>query len=174
MRLFVAVSLPEEVINESLRIIETLKQEDLYANWVPKENLHITLLYLGEIADEELPLIKKALEQVKLIPFSANLTKAGVFSPDFIRVIWLGTQAREFVTLHVRVCEALKRNYKKDFVPHITLARAKAVRDKRAFMQKLSMLKIKPLKFNVDSFVLMNSNLTPDGPVYEEVLMFRV
>jgi len=49
---------------------------------------------------------------------------------------------------------------------HLTIARVKKVKDKKLFLDELKKIKVQNLKFNVDKFYLISSNLRPEGPKY--------
>jgi len=49
---------------------------------------------------------------------------------------------------------------------HLTIARIKGLKDKKGFLQDLKKIKIEKIKFKVDKFYLMKSELTAEGPRY--------
>ena len=175
MRLFVAVEVPSEVLDEATRVSDALKKEAIRANFVKQEAMHVTLLFLGETPDEESADIAKKLSTVKCPPFEAGTTQLSVF-PDwsYIRVVWVGVEGEGWNELHRMVSESLRRPPTKDFHPHITLARVKSLQDKAGFVKRLKGIQLEGLKFRVGSFKLMKSELTPLGPVYSELAEFSL
>ena len=177
MRCFIAIDLSDEVKEELTRMQKEMHSEKAKLKFVEPQNLHLTLKFLGEISDVEVNKIKKALKDVRFEKFSAKLNSVGVFpSPNYIRVVWIGLQPAEIVKeLHNKIDSALTEvGIKKDasFESHITLARVKFIKDKETFIKKLQEIKVKPLSFEVKSFLLKKSTLTREGPIYEDVLKF--
>ncbi|HJR19354.1 MAG TPA: RNA 2',3'-cyclic phosphodiesterase, partial [Actinomycetota bacterium] len=64
MRLFVAVDLPATVKDELDRLIAALRPSIPDAKWVPRDNIHLTLSFLGEVGDERVEPIVEALRGV--------------------------------------------------------------------------------------------------------------
>jgi 2'-5' RNA ligase len=165
MRSFIAVEIPEE-ISDYLK--ELQKEIDEKATF-PK-HFHLTLKFLGEVKEKEAEQIKEDLKNIKFKPFELSLNKLGFFPDDKkIRVVWIGFKDnRDLIDLQNQVHKQTI-DYKQDhpFSPHLTLARIKFVKDREEFLKKLRSLEIKEMKFNVDRFKLIKSELTPEGPVYE-------
>jgi len=172
MRTFIAIELPEEV-KEYLKELQK-ELTGIKASFV--KDFHLTLKFLGEVSEDKVEKIKEKLSEVKFEPFKVKLGKTGVFpSESYIRVVWIGIEPKEKVIgIQKQVNEAMQGfGFKKDkFKSHLTLARVKFIDDKKAFVEKLKQLEIKPLEFEVSSFSLMKSTLTPEGPIYEELKKF--
>lgn len=178
MRCFIAIDLSDEVREELTRIQKEMHSEKAKLKFVEPQNLHLTLKFLGEISDYNLNQIKEALKQIKFKKIKARLNDIGVFpSPNYVRVIWIGLEpAEEIKELHNRIDEALSNTAKNDkrFESHVTLARVKFILDKKAFAKKLQEIKVKQLDFNIDSFKLKKSTLTKTGPIYEDIVVFKL
>jgi 2'-5' RNA ligase len=177
MRCFLAIELPEEAKKELSRIQKEIAGSNVKMKLVEKENLHLTLKFFGEVSDYQVNKIKELLKQVRFEKFQANLGISGVFpSSSFIRVVWVSLEPSEKVKeLHGKIDEMLeKEKFRKDkvFESHVTLARVKFVKDKQQIMNKLKEIKVKPMKFQISSFVLKKSTLTEKGPVYGDVAKF--
>lgn len=136
MRLFVAIEIPDQV-RENLRVV----LRDLGAGapgsagaglrWVTVKNLHITLKFIGEIADEQFHPICAALNTVISPPAPLELDGLA-FSPSEkrARVLWLQIRASaELSRLAASVEGALEplgiERERRAFTPHLTLARLK-------------------------------------------------
>jgi len=139
-RVFIAINLPEEIKRE-LDILEK-EIQDMFPQelngglikWVKKENLHITLLFLGSTKDEEIPELINTVKEIAKNhkPFLIKLKKVCYGPPDKMppRLIWLEIEKREEL---FKIAEALKNKTrengilrkfeKRDFSPHITLGR---------------------------------------------------
>ncbi|MBW2988507.1 RNA 2',3'-cyclic phosphodiesterase [Candidatus Woesearchaeota archaeon] len=175
MRLFVAVELPESVLSEAERISSIIASQDIKANFVRKEAMHITMLFLGEVPEREVQEIKEQLSRVKHKEFAGVLTRVGVFpSWSFIRVVWLGVEGSGFKELHEKIAKALSQPPMKAFTSHITLARVKHIADKPKFVKKLQSISVENIEFKVTKFQLMSSVLKPDGPEYTTLAEFKL
>lgn len=176
MRAFIAIDLPEEVKKELKKIQEQLKSEDIRAVFVKPEALHINLKFLGEITDIQANKIKEAFKKIKFEQFRVKLNSLGVFTPQFIRVLWIDIFPKEqLIKLQQQIDNGLeKEGFKREkrFETHITLARIKLVKDREAFIKKLKYAKIKPIEFKINGFSLKKSILTPRGPIYEDIIKF--
>ncbi|MBU0627728.1 MAG: RNA 2',3'-cyclic phosphodiesterase [Nanoarchaeota archaeon] len=175
MRLFIAIDFDE--IKANLSEIQS-KIDTSLAKLNPSSAFHLTLKFLGEIGDDKVDLIKQKLSSVKFNQFQLTTSSIGVFPyEEFIKVIWLGVKPDEQVKeLQNNIENELKEfNFKKDFDfhPHITLARVKFVKDKSGLNKNLKDIKIEPKTITVDNFRLVKSTLTQEGPVYEDVEIFK-
>jgi 2'-5' RNA ligase len=124
MRLFVAVALPDEVAAEALALCRDLPA----ARWTHPGQLHLTLRFLGELADDG-PL-RAALRRIGGAPFTVGLAGVGVFPRHRRRpaqVLWMGVNPEEPLrALEARIGEALAPHAPPPdhaFSPHLTLAR---------------------------------------------------
>ena len=163
MRLFISVNPPQDVLEECKRV----QALPFPAQTSKPKTFHISLKFLGETQPATAEKVQQALEQIHVTPFEAMLDKLGVFpSPMQPRVLWLGLQPHEkFKQLQKAIDTALKPWFQPDkrFHPHITLARIKTLTSKQAFQKFLTKTTVKPLKFEIGSFALMESKLSPKG-----------
>lgn len=160
MRLFIAISLSDEVKKELKRVQEKLKGELK----IVKEP-HLTLKFLGETSLDKL----KGLEKVEFKPFELMLTEINFFpTAKKPRVVWVGVKPEQPV---IELQQQIEKNipFEKDFrfKPHITIARVKH------FKFKIDSLNVASLKFVVNSFKLYKSTLTSEGPLYEVVKEYK-
>lgn len=176
-RAFIAVDLPEKAVGEIKRIQELIKKKDFMAGkFTEPGNLHLTLKFLGEISEEQIEEVKKRLNEIKLSIFECRLSELGVFSPDFIKIIWIKLNGEEIFELQKEIDEKLKDLFEpeKRFMSHVTIARVKNVNDKNSFLNYLSSIKIGDIGFQVKNFYLMKSELTSSGPVYSELAKYEL
>ena len=126
-RLFFAL-LPDEVVREQLRRL----QKDLSqagGRAVPAENLHLTLLFLGDVPTEKIEAVRDTAADVAGCRFDLMLDTFGSFKQRNTRVLWLGPseQPPELGTLHQSLCQKIGdiglhvRN--ETYRPHVTLIR---------------------------------------------------
>jgi|TARA_B100002003_G_C13887625_1_gene433016 2'-5' RNA ligase len=141
------------------------------------KTFHLTLKFLGEVPLGDIDKIKNQLKKVDFEKFSLNLDSVGVF-PDgkFIRVVWVGLKPEnEILELQRAIDEKLSDLFQieNNFKAHITLTRVKFIQDKNDFIDKLKKIKIDDKKVEIEEFKLIKSTLTPEGPVYETVALFK-
>lgn len=164
MRTFIAIELPEEIKKEIIRIQKELPE--FKGKLTEKENLHLTLKFLGEIDETKLESVKDRLKEIKLDRFKSGLGELGVFNPEFIRIIWvhmLGTEK-----LQKEIDDKLDQKEER-FMSHLTIARVKNIVDKKSFVEKIKSIKVAWKEFQVNSFKLIKSTLTSKGPIYETI-----
>jgi RNA 2',3'-cyclic 3'-phosphodiesterase len=172
MRLFIAVDLPREVKDELLAAQKLLPQAKLsFAG-----NFHLTLKFLGEVSPGKSDSVRNCLRNVRFKPFSASLSRIGVFPDEnYMRAIWIGLEPEtQLIELQKLVDDALDKEFPKEkgFKPHLTLARVKSIDDKKCFIEKLKLVKVKAVSFPVSSFSLKRSTLSPKGAIYDDVELY--
>ncbi len=188
MRCFIAIELPEDIKNFIDQLVN-LKSSVEGVNLVKKENLHLTLKFLGEIEIDLIPSIVNSLRDLakEFSPFTLKISHPGVF-PDKVkpRVIWIGLEYSEILKdLAVKVDEEIYKfgieKEQRRFKSHITIARVKNFQNGRYIFEKIwktfkeNNLIDNPAQkphFHVTEFVLMKSTLTPKGSIYEVLERF--
>lgn len=139
MRLFIGVKLSDETNNavESavLKMKSLAESHGLRANWVPRENFHLTVKFLGSADPALVASIKEELSQAAATstPFELRALGAGSFpSRGAPRVIWVGIE-RPITALETLAADIERRMVKLGFrqeirrySPHLTVARVKA------------------------------------------------
>ena len=163
MMLFFAVELPDEVRE---RIFEAGRElEGKGISLVKKENLHITLKFIGEKSEHDAREIIKKASEISFESFSVRVVGVGAFPNERnARGIWVGAQADGLGELAHKIEEALEME-KEKFVGHITVARVKARVDLSEFFEKNK--KAEFGEFLVNAFTLKKSTLSSQGALYE-------
>ena len=173
MRLFFCVEL-EKSVREALAELAARLKEALGpgAKWVTRDNLHITVRFLGEVEDflaERLTELGGEVARATA-PFSFPLAGLGAFpTPRRARVIWAGPEEtpEAFVDLVKRVEAGVQAlgfpPERKGAKAHVTLARLKPPRDVAAV---LAGTPLPELVVEVGTLTLMKSQLTTQGPIY--------
>ncbi|WP_138440692.1 MULTISPECIES: RNA 2',3'-cyclic phosphodiesterase [Marinobacter] len=129
-RLFFALEMPEPVRQALLCIKAPVDG----ARWQSDGQLHLTLLFLGNVQKETVPGIGLALRDLSLPPFDLHVRGLGCFGqPETPRNLWAGvTPEAPLIALHATLKERLNSLgfsfEKRPFRPHITLARFKKQR----------------------------------------------
>lgn len=169
MRAFIAIEVSEELKDKMSKMQKQLSLEGV--KLVERENLHMTLQFLGEIDEKMREKVIQAMEKVSCSKFELSCKGISAFpSRNYIRVIWVGAEAPEAKSIYDQLsCELAKLGFKKeDFSPHITLARVKFLKDKQALAEFLEDNEEAEIgDCIVDRVILKKSTLTPKGPVYE-------
>ena len=168
MRLFTAVPIPEDIKDSIANISIGLP----YVRWVKREQIHITLCFIGEVSNGEYDLVNEILSEVKFPAFKLELSGVGQFlTAREIDTIWLGIKDPiQISSLNSLISKQLKLNGfsidKRKYSPHLTLARIKrASRGKiHEYMEEFSRFQSTP--FHVREFQLFSSKLYPEGPVH--------
>lgn len=168
MRAFIAINIPEEVKEEIWKKFSgKLSRRGIKA--VEKENLHITLLFLGEVPDSYANDIKSKIEPLGAFgQFKLSLGDVGFFEP---RVLWIGFSEGEekLKALHKKVC-SLAGAPEERFSAHLTIARNKSLTAKEFWKLAEECRKEKvSASFVVSSIDIMKSTLTKAGPIYEKI-----
>lgn len=177
MRLFVAMDLPAGVKDELARAIGVLRPAVPAARWVPRENLHLTLKFVGEVPDERLSAISAAVAEVAggFVDFSTHLEGIGSFpSPRRARVLWVGLAdpAGGIAALAVGLDEAFAplgvAREARPFTPHLTLARFRTP----TLLAAQPEVPLDPTPFAVERLTLFRSRLGRPAPRYESLATF--
>jgi 2'-5' RNA ligase len=177
-RTFIAVTIPDDRA-EKLQRLQTLIAPSLSgARWVEPDKFHVTLAFLGDVPDDVLnPLCRAVAESVKdLPPFTLAIEKLGVFpSPVRPRVVWAGLTGEGIDTLlearRLVVEAAASVEYPPEddrFSPHITIGRLKPKRGEDGDCSPLLRHYERWMggSFFVNQIVTLASTLTPEGPAY--------
>ena len=180
-RIFLAINLPKDV-KDKLSEYE-IKFSELPCRWTRKANLHITLVFLGYITDEELLEICKITKETvsKHEPFSIILTKILYGPPQKpSRMVWAeGEKSEQLGKLQRDLQNSLgglptgeKEEKGRAYAPHITLGRLKQWEFRRMEPEERPEVneEISPpvggLSFEVNSIEIMESQLKRGGPEY--------
>ena len=178
LRTFIALDLGKAVRDKTVALQESLARAGADVKWVEQENLHVTLLFLGEVDDRDVPAVCRAVGDCckERGPFTMGVEHVGCF-PNMRRprVVWVGVGAgaQEVVALHDALEGTLLelgcyRREDRQYTPHITLGRVKR---EEAPADALAALLAKKAGWQagevaVREVLVMSSELTPQGPVY--------
>lgn len=176
-RIFIAINFPED-IKKRLEDYQG-KWPGLPIRWTKKENLHITLVFLGYLTDDELLEICKITKEVasRNQSFSINLNKIYYGPPKKMppRMVWVqGKKSKEFASLKDDLEKSLMISKevhfspeKRTFSPHITLGRIKAWEFRQIEPEERPLVDEEiNLSFEVNSIEVMESELKRGGAEY--------
>ena len=127
MRLFIAIQLSEKMRKALVSCLHDLKKQGVEGNYVPAQNLHLTLAFIGEYRDPEQ--VKRILASVPLPAFRLALSEKG----NFGNILWAGVKGNQKLKTYVRDLRAALKNagipFEDDrFTPHNTLIRKVSAR----------------------------------------------
>ena len=180
MRCFLGIDVENEIKNRLKGIQNELKDIDVNLKFVEKENLHITLKFLGEIDESRMDEIKEVLsrELKGIKPFKINIHGLGYFGRDSkMRNVWVGIGAGidEMNKLSSAINSALKEEPDAGFHSHVTLARVKSADNVHILLDYIRRNNNVNLgEMDVDHVKLKQSILTPEGPVYNDISVFSL
>ena len=176
MRAFVAIEVNnKDVLNSIYKIQAEL---NIKAKPVELHNMHFTVQFLGEVSNEMIEKISGALSNIEFSVFSISFANIGVFpKPNFPRVIWIGTN--DGVNELEKLAEVIRSKLShlgfspdKKFKPHVTIFRVKnKSEDISSKLEKFSSYDFG--KQTVSEIKLKKSELTPNGPIYTDLLVVK-
>jgi 2'-5' RNA ligase len=179
MRLFVALEVPEVVRREVARRVAGLRDRLPRARWVDAEVMHLTLLFLGQVEEGQVPALTAALGEAfaKHAPLELRLSGGGTFPPRRpARVAWIGMEApEELAALQADAAAAATASIgfepeDRPYHPHVTLARCEPFWPRDAaekFTAAFPGAVGQP--WMADHGVLFESKLSPRGARYRVV-----
>ncbi|GIU68507.1 MAG: RNA 2',3'-cyclic phosphodiesterase [Candidatus Pacearchaeota archaeon] len=167
IRAFISIDPPEDVVNKIKEIQDSLP--NFKGKKTEVENLHLTLKFLGNIDEKTLELVKQKLRKINFRKFEAEVDSLGVFSPKFIKIIWLHIKGPEKIQSEIDVSLSDLFEKEKRFMSHMTIARVKKIENKKNFLEQLKKIKIPKIKFIVENFKLKKSTPTEEKPIYETI-----
>lgn len=176
VRTFVAVLLDEGIRNRISDVQQRAMGLAPGVKWVPPENFHVTLKFLGDVRRDEISHVQAAIDEVtaKLPAFDLNIRGMGVFpTPRRPRVIWVGVEeGREQLVELAKAVEnrLVKAGFDKEekpFKSHITIGRVKEGKPVPGLAEGLEEIDTGELGVQrVASVAVMQSVLRPGGPIY--------
>lgn len=175
MRLFVALALPDDVA-QGLALLQAGVPG---ARWQTREQLHLTLRFIGEVDGRDAAAVDDALSVIEAPRFDLALKGVGEFGGKTPHALWAGVRDKEQVGFLQRKIEtSLQRAglppEPRKYVPHVTLARLKGTPKGRVmdFLADHALYASAP--FAVEGFILYSSVLTSNGSLYRAEKAYRL
>lgn len=176
IRTFIAVDPGKNIRDRASALQETLARKGADVKWVEPENLHVTLLFLGEVDDRDIARVCRAVAETaaRHPAFPLSVETVGCFpNPRRPRVLWagVGQGAPELCALYdaleVPLVELGYRREERRYTPHLTLGRVTSDRPSDTLTPALAKhTRWKGGEINVREIQVMSSELTSQGPVY--------
>ena len=184
IRSFIAIELPDEVIQALGRLESRLKsRQPDGVKWVDTTAIHLTLNFLGNIDSGRISEITEAMTEAArgISPFSLELNELGVFpNLNRVRVVWVGIGGE--VEKLARLQHGLEDNLEilgfppeeRTFSPHLTLGRVReqaSPQEHQKLGEVVVGMKVETIKpFAVNSISLIKSRLTGAGSIYSRIV----
>lgn len=179
MRCFVAIELDPALRNPLVRLLREQLPRTRDVRWCSEHQLHVTLKFLGEVADQQTPNACEvvAAAAAQLQPFAIRLSGLGCFpSPNRARVLWCGMEdttagcQRWLALADPPLAELGFERETRAYHAHITLGRSKARGGSAVIRHVLETVPAPPPnEMTVDHLVLFESRLGPGGARYYPV-----
>ena len=182
-RLFVAIKIkPDKIfMNKFYELKWRLRHDNI--KWVEDNNIHITLKFFGETEEKLFPEIVRVLSGIALETgiFKLSLRKLGIFGSSYDpRVIWVGIEPYDKLVSSMKLISSRMeplgfQSDRQNFVPHLTLGRVKLIKDKHFFREVVDQSKgIESQEITIDNFILFESILKKEGPLYTALQTFTL
>ena len=161
MRLFIAIRLSDEMKKALVGCMHDLKKQGVEGNYVPAQNLHMTLAFIGEYNDPDR--VKEIMKKVPFQEFRISLSEKG----NFGNILWAGVKGNQKLKTYVKEFRTALRDNQipcenDKFVPHITLIR-------KIFSRKPYQIHLPKAEMTVKQVSLMKSVQKNGNVVYKEV-----
>lgn len=175
MRLFVALALPDMVAKS----LEMLQSGVPGARWQIREQMHLTLRFIGEVDGRDAASIDDALASIEAPPFAMELKSVGSFGGKYARDLWAGVKPCDaLMHLQRKIESALQRAGvepdRRKYTPHVTLARLRGAQNGHIMDYLTDHALYASGEFRVDTFILYSSQLTPNGSRYRAEKAYKL
>ena len=166
MNLLIAINFEEQEKNILFDHMHTFVQECEKGVFTKKENIHLSLVYVGETT--RIGNIVEVIDSVDVTEFSIALADKGKFRRSGGEVYWLGIEKNhDLMKLQKILYRSLSRkgiiSGKNDFKPHFTVSRDTVISEENVPDSNFTM------KLQVKSISLMKRENTRDGSIYTEM-----
>lgn len=183
MRLFVAIGADGLSFNPQLafkKLKVNLEQKEIPHRWVPSENYHVTLVFLGEVEADRLLLLMEELGRLarEHDPFTLKVEGLSAFpNPRSGRVIWIGVQnsikLRSLQSDTHRALSAVGFSLEeRTYTPHLTIARLRSPRKLTDIISPL--VKQNFGELTVEKITLYESKSGGSFPIYQPLGQFSL
>jgi len=174
-RLFIAIDFKENIIGKIEDVMHGLPD----ARWVPAEQIHLTLQFLGDMENNKKLDIIDGLKTLRMEPIELTLKGMGFFPPrGHAKVLWVGVnECHELLKLHKKINFILRdigiSTEKRKFSPHVTIARFKKISPDKLveYLATYDSFNCDPVK--ISEFQLYSSVLTQKGAYHDIEYSFR-
>ena len=178
-RVFIGIPVGLNIKHILPQLKSTFNSNPNIIKWIPENNIHLTLSFLGNIPSETIPEIVDSLEKSVMVNyFKIKIENTGVFpTPKSPKILWMGINkgADDLITLQLEIEKSvreLKKNVRKDkYIPHVTIARIHRSHRKIDVLPFLKCV-YSPIELDINSVCLYESLLLPEGAQYTVLTEF--
>ncbi len=168
MRLFIAINFDDEVKKYLKSVQADVKNISSGGNFSHEENLHLTLVFLGEVAPGRVNQIEQAMNSVHSLPFELVMGGVGSFKRGTGDIIWVGVKPNKILAdIYKQLCNSLNNSgfviESCDYKPHLTLAREVVLTD------SIKSVSAPNIATTVNKISLMKSERLGGKLVYTEI-----
>ena len=172
IRLFIAINFDEAIKDVVYDISKRLKAYCKKGSFTYRENLHLTIVFIGEVAVHRVDAIKAVMDRVTSEPFTLKLKGIGCFKRRGGDIYWIGIEENpDLIRIYTQLYEGLTKIgfaiEKREYKPHLTLARRVVV--KNDFNKSQFSESILPVKMTVDDIALMKSERIEGKLTYTQI-----
>jgi 2'-5' RNA ligase len=162
MRTFIAINFQQDVKDRLFNIERSLKSMAERGRFTSKDNLHLTLIFLGEIAEDRVKLAQLCVKNISAPKFDMVVNRLGKFRRPDGDIYWAGLETNPVLnSIYSQLYSNLSSYdfYIKDseYVPHLTLARDYVLKDKEAMERYKE--NFEKISIHVESIHLMKSEI---------------
>jgi len=181
VRLFVALEIPSAVRKNLATLLASLRAITKEPRWVRAENLHVTLKFLGEVAEDKVAAVRDALREIHSgRTVTLDFRGLGFFPNEkHPRVFWAGMEASSNLKMLAENIEAAMEKLgvpreKREFSPHLTLARFERPSLLEALCKPVAENRERTFgSLRTNEFYLIQSKLKPSGAEYTTLATFQ-
>ena len=174
IRAFIAINLDAGVVEKIAGRQAALKDAGADVRWVRPEGFHLTLKFLGDVAESQPPLILGALQEALDGQPPLRVTARGLGAFPTVKrpqVLWVGLEGPGLIEMRDRIEQAVMPldfpPEDRDFVPHLTVGRVKSLRRWDAVLALVRESSSECFgESRVDEVILYRSDLLRAGAVY--------
>lgn len=175
IRTFVCIEIPESLKEQIAALQRELRPKGAQVSWTKPENIHLTIKFLGDVAQPKVETVRRAVERAaaSVAQFEVEIAGAGCFpSLRSPRVLWVGLSGLPAALKQLQASvedelarEGFSREPKK-FSPHLTIARIRSPHGAGLLAEELVARGFEPASFTAREVIVMRSDLKPTGSVY--------
>lgn len=162
MRTFIAINFTQDIKNRLISVERDLKQMSQKGRFTSKDNLHLTLVFLGEIAEDRAKLAQLCVKNITATSFEMTVNRIGCFKRSDGDIYWAGIETNQILN---SIYEQLYKNlnsydfYIRDteYIPHLTLARDYILKDDADIEEYKK--NFEKISIKVDNIQLMKSEV---------------
>ena len=180
IRLFVALKIPDNVKDQIYENCDKVIGKLSDNKWEPKDKIHLTLKFIGDVEDYLVPQITDEISFVTdYSSFNCTISKFGFFfRGNEAKILWCNLETDERINnlvnqLNDRLSKFNIELEKRKFKGHLTLLRIKN-RVNEGFIKKFREYEFSPINFTANQIALIQSLLKPHGSEYKVLKIYEL